>query len=83
MAALIALSRTSDGLLGEVAAIDCPTLVVTGELDPAAPPEDAADLVTAIGPNARLAVVPMAGHGVYRDQPDAFNELVRAFLLER
>jgi len=81
MAALVALSATSDGLLGELGAIACPTLVVTGELDPAAPPEDAADLTAAIGPNAQLEVVPAAGHGVYRDQPDAFNALVRDFVL--
>ncbi len=82
MAALIALSATRDDLLDQVGAIACRTLVVTGEFDPAAPPADAADLAATIGPNARLAVVPAAGHGVYRDQPDAFNELVRTFLGE-
>lgn len=81
MAALVALSGTAEGLLGEVGAIACPTLVVTGELDPAAPAEDAADLAAAIGPNAQLEVVSGAGHGVYRDQPRAFNALVRDFVL--
>jgi len=82
MATLIEVSRSPGDLLSEVGAIECPTLVVTGDLDPAAPPADAADLAAAIGPNARLEVVAGAGHGVYRDQPDAFNDLVRTFLRE-
>jgi len=82
MAALIELSNGPGDLLSEMGAIRCPTLVVTGDVDPAAPPGDAADLVAAIGANARLDVVAGAGHGVYRDQPDAFNELVRSFLRE-
>lgn len=80
MAALVAAGRRPDGLLDRVASISCPVLVMTGALDPAAPPEDAADLARAIGSNAALAVVDGAGHGVYRDRPDEFVALVRDFL---
>ena len=65
---------------GADATIECPALVMTGEFDPAAPPADAADLVAAIGPNATLSVIEDAGHGVYRDQPEAFIAAVTAFL---
>lgn len=80
MAALVRISKEPTGLRPLVRAIDCPTLVMTGELDPMAPPDDAADLVAAIGDNAVLEVIENAGHGVYRDQPDAFVETVTSFL---
>jgi proline iminopeptidase len=80
MDALIRLSQAPDDLSGRVSAIECRALVMTGDLDPAAPPGDADDLVAAIGPNAQLRVVAGAGHGVYRDQPEEFNDIVRAFL---
>jgi len=53
---------------------------MTGDSDPAATPDDAADIVAAIGVRARLEVIADAGHGVYRDQPDAFIDSVRRFL---
>ena len=80
MDALIAAGGGPDRLLEHVGSISCPVLVMTGDLDPAAPPDDASDLVRAIGANATLAVVDGAGHGVYRDQPEAFVELVTDFL---
>lgn len=80
MDALVEISKAPDEQLEHVRAIECPTLVMTGELDPAAPPDDAADLAAAIGPNAMLEVIADAGHGVYRDQPDDFVEAVTAFL---
>jgi proline iminopeptidase len=80
MDALIAAGSGPDGLLDRVASITCPVLVMTGELDPAAPPDDAADLVRAIGSNATLAVIDGAGHGVYRDRPDEFVTVVTGFL---
>lgn len=80
MDALVQISKGPTGLLPLVGAIDCPTLVMTGELDPMAPPQDAADLAAAIGDNATLEVIESAGHGVYRDQPDAFVEAVSSFV---
>ena len=80
MGALVQIGHACDDLQERVHEITCPTLVVTGELDPAAPPGDAADLVAAIGANAQLSVIEKAGHGVYRDQPEAFVERVASFL---
>jgi pimeloyl-ACP methyl ester carboxylesterase len=71
-ARLVELGRAPWDLLPMLGAIRCPTLVITGELDPAATPEDAADLAAAIGDNASTHVVGGAGHGVYRDQPEEF-----------
>jgi pimeloyl-ACP methyl ester carboxylesterase len=53
---------------------------MTGDSDPAATPEDAADIVAAIGNCAQLDVIADAGHGVYRDQPDAFIDAVQRLL---
>jgi proline iminopeptidase len=74
------LYRDGADLLGQLSAIECPTLVLTGALDPAATPDDAADLAGAIGANATLEVVAEAGHGVFRDQPNEFNDIVARFV---
>jgi 3-oxoadipate enol-lactonase len=61
------------------AAMTVPMLFLVGEEDVLQPP----DLVTAasrIVPNARLAVVPNAGHSVYFEQPEVFNYEVNRFL---
>jgi pimeloyl-ACP methyl ester carboxylesterase len=80
MARLVELGRSSDDLLPDLQQIDCPVLVMTGDSDPAATPHDASDIVAAIGNRAWLDVVADAGHGVYRDQPDAFIDAVERFL---
>ena len=41
-----------------------PTLLLAGGLDPATPPRHAARVAQALGPTARLVVVPNAGHSV-------------------
>jgi len=80
MDALVRISKQPTGLLPLVTAIECPTLVITGALDPMAPPKDAAVLAATIGTNATLKVIENAGHGVYRDQPQAFLDAVTSFL---
>lgn len=60
--------------------ITCPTQIIVGELDLPTPPSDAklmADLI----PNARLAIIPAAGHLPNLEQPDQFNESISAFVL--
>jgi len=59
-------------------AIRAPTLVVRGEEDllPAA----VADELVALLPDARLAVVPQAGHMPFWERPETFFPLVEAFL---
>jgi proline-specific peptidase len=61
--------------------IACPTLVVVGEQDPITPVARSVEIAGALDPAlARLAVVPDAGHGVYRDLPDDFASLLGEFL---
>jgi proline iminopeptidase len=71
-----------EDLLGELGAIGCLTLVMTGADDPMATPEDAADIADAIGPHATVAIVEDSAHGVFRDNPDAFVSLVTAALTD-
>jgi pimeloyl-ACP methyl ester carboxylesterase len=65
--------------LDRVGAIACPTLVCTGELDPAFPPRAARELAVAI-PDARLEVLPDAGHFPWKDVPDRYWPLLLDFV---
>ncbi len=59
--------------------IHCPTQIIVGELDVPTPPADARLMAESI-PNARLAIIPGAGHLSNLEQPDRFNEILRAFV---
>jgi esterase len=60
-------------------AIRCPTLLVRGgESDILA--QDVAERMVAMLPDARLEIVPFAGHTVMLDNPAGFNGVVGAFL---
>ena len=67
-------------LLPELQNIRCPTLVLGGELDPITPVADAQDIAAAI-PQAEVRIFEGAGHGVFRDQPDAAIAVIREFVL--
>jgi 3-oxoadipate enol-lactonase len=60
-------------------AIGAPTLVVTGENDPVAPPESGAELAAAI-PGANNVVLEGAAHIANVEQPDAFTAALLAHL---
>jgi pimeloyl-ACP methyl ester carboxylesterase len=61
--------------------IDCPTLVIGGEDDPITPAVRSRELAEGLSPDlVDLRIVPRAGHGVYRDNPGRYRDLVRAFL---
>lgn len=60
-------------------AIDCPTLVMTGELDGWAPPEQHRDIAAAIA-GAELVIVPDAGHMIQLEAPDAANAAIARWL---
>jgi 3-oxoadipate enol-lactonase len=62
-------------LSGEVGSIDCPTVIITGGLDVATPPEEAESLHRSIT-GSRLEMIPGAAHLASLDQPDAFTKLV-------
>lgn len=61
-------------------ALDRPTLVIHGEHD-ALPIQAAHELVDLL-PQARLAVVPLAGHMPFWERPETFFPLVESFLGE-
>jgi 2-succinyl-6-hydroxy-2,4-cyclohexadiene-1-carboxylate synthase len=59
--------------------LEMPVLVVVGELD-GAYLAHGHRLVSSIGPNASLAVIPGAGHACHLEQPGAFLDTVKPFL---
>jgi 2-succinyl-6-hydroxy-2,4-cyclohexadiene-1-carboxylate synthase len=65
-------------LLGRLADLHAPTLVIAGALDKAG--RERAETVAAAMPDARLAIVPEAGHTPHLERPAAFRRLVLAFL---
>jgi proline iminopeptidase len=74
-------SRTMD-LAPGLARVRCPTLVLGGELDPVCPIEMQAEIAAALPRDlVRFVRFPDCGHGVYRDDPRAF-EVLREFIRE-
>lgn len=59
--------------------ISCPTLVMTGELDAWAGPEQHRDIASRI-PNSQLVIVPGAGHMIQMEAPAALNEAITRWL---
>ena len=72
----LANRRDSTDLLPRIAV---PTLVMTGEHDPIAPPAEASEWSQSI-PGARFVPVPGAGHLANLEKPDLFHAAVREFL---
>ncbi|MEO9254597.1 MAG: alpha/beta hydrolase [Tepidiformaceae bacterium] len=75
------IGATGSPTAEEAAKLDLPVLFLSGEEDMVIPPavvEAAAKCV----PGARFVQVPKAGHSVYFERPDVFNELVGGFLGE-
>ena len=69
-------------LLPGLARVQCPVLVMAGELDPVTPLEDAQEIAAAVPrPWGRLVTFPAAGHGAWRDRPDEAMALIRSFVL--
>jgi len=73
-------ARGSMDLRRGLRSVQCPTLVLVGELDPLNPPALAAEIIDAI-PNgrARLEVIPEAAHRVLADNPEHTLRSIRAF----
>ncbi|MBI5762101.1 MAG: alpha/beta hydrolase [Planctomycetes bacterium] len=61
--------------------ITVPTLVITGAEDILIPPAESEKLAKAI-PLAQLSVIPHAGHLVSFEQPDAFNFVMKNWLIK-
>jgi pimeloyl-ACP methyl ester carboxylesterase len=68
-------------LLRQLDRIKCPILIVAGEDDPITPVADMEDIAAALRPDlVRLERFANAGHGVYRDRPEAFFRMLRDFI---
>jgi proline iminopeptidase len=68
-------------LLPGLAAVQCPTLVLAGGLDPITPPACAHAIEAALPDGfAELVMFDDAGHGAYRDEPDRAEAVLRKFL---
>lgn len=71
--------RACDGfdLIAEAARIDVPTLLIVGAQDRMTPPKYSEFLARTL-PDARLVLVPDAGHSVMIEQPQPVNAAIRA-----
>ena len=68
-------------LLPGLAQVQCPVLVMAGELDPVTPLADAQEIAAAIPqPWGRLVTFPKAGHGTWRDCPEEAMAVLREFI---
>jgi proline iminopeptidase len=69
-------------LLPGLAKVQCPTMVIAGEIDPICPIEAMEDIVAALPSElVRFERIPNAGHMANGDDPDRFFALVRGFIL--
>jgi 3-oxoadipate enol-lactonase len=78
IAALAGMAARRDAN-GSLPSIHVPVLVLVGEHDALTPPDVARAMADRL-PDARLEVVPDAGHVSNLENPDAFNEALRGFL---
>ena len=67
--------------MDRAAAIQVPTLMICGDLDPVTPPSLSEELAKLI-PNSRLEVLPGASHLANLDKPAEFNRAIDDFLSE-
>jgi len=70
-------------VLDELGAIDCPTLVCVGELDPITPVAAAQEIADALPEgSARLEVIESAGHFPWKDAPERYWPLMADFVTQ-
>ena len=70
-------------LLPEMVEVRDPVLIAHGELDPVTPMVGAERIAAALPPHlVRFERFAGSGHGVFRDEPDAFFDVLRSFISE-
>lgn len=73
------MMRNGEGIMGRLGELATPTLIVTGEVD--MPDVHAhAGALEALIPNAQRIVMSDSGHFVYLERPEAFADILKAFL---
>jgi pimeloyl-ACP methyl ester carboxylesterase len=72
---------TTAALWKDLAAIECPSLVVRGAASDIMSADVADRMVDEVLPDATLAIVPQAGHSVMTDNPGEFQDCVCRFML--
>jgi len=72
--------RVGEQEKSKLASLDIPVLLVWGDRDNVFPLEEYGVPLKERLPNAKLVVVKQAGHGVYLDKPEEFNELLVDFV---
>ena len=72
--------RTFD-VVAELGRIQCPTLILVGEQDPATPIAAAREIFDGLRPEIRrLEVIEGAGHFIWRDAPKAYWPVIEGFV---
>jgi proline iminopeptidase len=72
--------RTID-LTPRMSSIRCPTLILSGEDDPACPVEGAMEMASLLPAQlVRVECIPNAGHSVLNDQPELALRILREFI---
>lgn len=66
----------------ELSSLEMPVLLLWGDADTLSPAEDLGKQLKGLIPRARLLIVKGAGHAVYLEKPDEFNEILLDFLGE-
>ncbi|HIM46602.1 MAG TPA: alpha/beta hydrolase [Alphaproteobacteria bacterium] len=65
----------------DLAKVQCPTLVMTGEMDPVTPPPQSEDIFAALPDGlAEMHIFKGCGHGVERDDKNAALKTIREFI---
>jgi len=77
--ACVSRALSSFHVTDRLAKIDCPTLLLTGELDTLCPPSEAAAIQARIS-GAKLEILPGVGHFSAIEAPEEFAERALAFL---
>jgi pimeloyl-ACP methyl ester carboxylesterase len=73
------LRLADEPMVQELGAINRPTKVLAGELDPYCPPR-ASEMIAKAIPGAKLAVVPGAGHCMHWEACEITNDLILEFI---
>jgi pimeloyl-ACP methyl ester carboxylesterase len=72
------LAQVDSRVIDHLPEIDVPTLIIVGEKDE--PYHAASEYMRSKIAGSRLEVIPNAGHAANMDQPEAFNQVLLAFL---